>query len=75
MSEKKKQCSNCEHYDALKEEEGSPSCGWCEFLDNSRIPFWLDNNRCSVSSHNGADVLATDGECCDAFKDGGMQDD
>jgi hypothetical protein len=30
MSEKKKQCSNCEHYDALKEEEGSPSRSVCD---------------------------------------------
>lgn len=58
-----KQCQNCKHYNALT---GDPPAGWCEFIANTAVPFWIESHRGAVEK-NGADVLATDGADCAAF--------
>ena len=58
-----KQCRNCKHYNAVR---GDPPAGWCEFILNVPVPFWIENYRHAVEK-NGADVLATDGGDCSAF--------
>jgi hypothetical protein len=58
-----KQCQTCKHYHALK--SGEPPAGWCEFILNSSVPFWMEQNRIPIESKK-ADVVATDGCDCAA---------
>jgi hypothetical protein len=58
-------CQECAHYDPLK--SGEPPAGWCEFIYNSEVPFWMKRKRIEID-RLGADVLASDGEDCGAFK-------
>lgn len=62
-----KRCADCKHYNALK--SGEPPAGWCEFIANSPVPYWIEKSRAAVEK-NGADVLAVDGANCDAYADG-----
>lgn len=57
------QCSECKHYNPIK---GDPAAGWCEFIANMPVPFWIEKYRSAVEK-NGADVIATDGQECAAF--------
>jgi hypothetical protein len=59
------QCSSCRHYEALK--TGEPPAGWCQFIINADVPFWMARDRLEIDK-NRADVLATDGANCDAFE-------
>lgn len=56
-------CKQCKHYAPL---DGEPEAGWCEFVSNSPVPFWMDKYRLAVEKF-GSDVVATDGEECGAF--------
>ncbi len=58
------QCSECRHYHALKGDD--PAAGWCEFIVNENVPFWMEARRLEID-RMGADVLATDGAECAAF--------
>lgn len=59
-----KQCGNCAYYEAIA---GEPPAGYCRFMGRASIPFWMSRLRTRAESV-GSDVLATDGENCDAYK-------
>lgn len=59
-----KNCGNCTLYNPLK---GEPPAGYCEFMDRRSIPYWADEFRTHINQL-GHDVLASDGEECDAFE-------
>jgi hypothetical protein len=60
-----KRCETCDHYNPLK--SGEPPAGWCEFTANVPLPMWMEKYRTHIDSL-GADIVATDGEDCDAYK-------
>lgn len=61
-----KQCVNCKHYNPLK---GEPQAGWCVFIEQSNVPFWIAKYKTAVEKL-GADVSGDEGEECDAFEPG-----
>lgn len=61
-----KRCADCHYYNPVK---GDPPAGWCEFTTAHLIPFWMKKHRLAVD-RLGADVMADEGEDCDAFKAG-----
>lgn len=61
-----KQCANCKHYNPLT---GEPLAGWCVFIEQSKVPFWIEKYKTAVEKL-GADVMGTDGDECPAFESG-----
>ena len=57
------QCSECRHYQKVN---GDPPAGWCEFITNAMVPFWMERDRLAID-RGRADVVATDGAECAAF--------
>lgn len=63
MASQMKRCADCDYYNPIK---GEPPAGWCEFMVEHNIPFWMEKLRTHIDSL-GADVEAGDGAECDAY--------
>lgn len=59
-----KKCANCNLYNPIT---GEPPAGYCEFMERRNIPFWAEKFSVAIN-RLGHDVLAQDGENCDAFE-------
>lgn len=59
-----KSCGTCKFYAPLK---GEPPAGYCDFVENPVLPFWMDSEIRAVRAIKGGDVVPTDGAECDAF--------
>lgn len=58
-------CDTCIHYLAVS---GQPPAGWCVFMANTNLPFWLERFLATQQAvRKGDDVLADDGAECAAW--------
>ncbi len=61
-----KKCQNCKRYNPVK---GEPPAGWCLFIAQEDVPFWMQNYTTAIEKL-GADVMGDDGADCPAFQPG-----